>query len=147
MLSLSTSPEFSFLYRYLQFTFFIFVQENLCNPYRCLSNNTTIGLPEEFSIYFQTMDVKKVLKRKLPRIGGCFATALDGCFGSEDAALRTPYTNNTASRGVLFYSQSQVNQFVREANRKGLQISLHAVGDEVILSRSLRLGRRFSRTV
>ncbi|OQY32904.1 MAG: hypothetical protein B6241_09595 [Spirochaetaceae bacterium 4572_59] len=38
-------------------------------------------------VFFQTMNTSKVLKRKLPRIGGCFATALAGCFGSMDAAL------------------------------------------------------------
>ncbi|HPO50057.1 MAG TPA: amidohydrolase family protein, partial [Spirochaetota bacterium] len=35
--------------------------------------------PFQMRIFFQTMDILKVTKRKLPRIGGCFATALDGC--------------------------------------------------------------------
>ncbi|HBP37479.1 MAG TPA: metal-dependent hydrolase with the TIM-barrel fold protein [Clostridiales bacterium] len=80
-------------------------------------------------IYFQTMDIAKVLRRKLPRIGGCFATALDGCFGSEDAALLEPYTNDSQNRGVLFYTDSQVTEFVKAANRANLQVSLHAIGD------------------
>ncbi|MGV7929068.1 MAG: amidohydrolase family protein [Spirochaetota bacterium] len=42
--------------------------------------------PLQVRVYFQTMDVKKATRRGLPRIGGCFATALDGCFGSVDAA-------------------------------------------------------------
>lgn len=42
----------------------------------------------QMRVFFQTMDVKKVRKRHLLRVGGCFATALDGCFGSKDAALR-----------------------------------------------------------
>jgi len=92
----------------------------------------SLGLPEEFRIYFQTMDVNKVVKRKMPRLGGCFATALDGSFGSEDAALRLPYSNNPESKGILFYSQSQVNTFVRQANREGLQIAMHTLGDAAI---------------
>jgi hypothetical protein len=90
------------------------------------------GLPLQYRIYFQTMDVRKVTRRNLPRIGGCFATALDGCFGTEDAALSEPYTNNPANRGFLAYSQQQVNAFVKEANRTGLQVSLHAIGDAAV---------------
>ncbi len=90
------------------------------------------GLPQAFRIFFQTMDVNKAQRRKLPRIGGCFATALDGCFGSEDAALRQPYSNNPRSRGTLFYSQEAVNDFMVKANRAGLQIAVHAIGDAAI---------------
>ena len=90
------------------------------------------GLPQTFQVFFQTMDVKKIQRRKLPRIGGCFATALDGCFGSEDAALKEPYANNPQSLGTLFYSQDTVNDFVRKSNRAGLQIAMHAIGDAAI---------------
>lgn len=90
------------------------------------------GLPQKFRTFFQTMNVKKVLRRKMPCIGGCFATALDGCFGSEDAALKEPYTNNPNNIGTLFYSQKDVNDFVKTANRHGLQIAMHAIGDAAI---------------
>ena len=82
-----------------------------------------------FRIFFQTMEVKKVLKRKLPRIGGCFATALDGCFGAADAALLKPYSNDPGNRGILFYPDEKVIEFAKEANRAGLQIEFHAIGD------------------
>jgi len=87
------------------------------------------GLPQDFRIFFQTMDVKKVQKRRLPRIGGCFRLALDGCFGSEDAALLEPYANDPDNRGFLSYTQGEVDQFCVEANRQGLQIAIHAIGD------------------
>ncbi len=90
------------------------------------------GLPVDFRIFFQTLDVQKVLRRKLPRIGGCFATALDGCFGSQDAALREPYSNNPQNSGTLFYTQAQITDFAVRANRKGLQIAVHAIGDAAI---------------
>ena len=79
-------------------------------------------------LFFQTMDTKKVLKRKLPRIGGCFATALDGCFGSVDAALTKPY-EGSENCGILYYSDKEVTEFCKKANRLGLQIELHAIGD------------------
>jgi len=90
------------------------------------------GLPQDFRIFFQTMDINKVQKRKLPRIGGCFRLALDGCFGSEDAALLEPYSNNPENRGFLSYTQEQISRFCIEANRQGLQIAVHAIGDAAV---------------
>jgi hypothetical protein len=81
---------------------------------------------------FQTMDLKKVLKRKLPRIGGCFATALDGCFGACDAALKEPYTNDSENKGILFYTDEEVQAFTKGANREGLQIQMHCIGDAAV---------------
>lgn len=83
-------------------------------------------------LFFQTMAVEKVLKRKLPRIGGCFATALDGCFGACDAALHEPYTNDPENRGILYQSEEEVFEFARKANRAGLQIEMHAIGDAAV---------------
>lgn len=83
----------------------------------------------QMRIFLQSLDVSKATRRKLPRIGGCFATALDGCFGSQDAALLEPYRDNPASRGVTFYPDERVVAFARQANRAGLQIEMHAIGD------------------
>lgn len=82
----------------------------------------------QLRVFFQTMDVNKVKKMKLPRIGGCFATALDGCFGSEDAGMLEPY-EGTENRGVIYYSDEKVTDFCKKANRAGLQIEMHAIGD------------------
>lgn len=83
--------------------------------------------------YLQTMEIDKVIKRRLPRIGGCFECALDGTFGSKDAALIEPYADNEENRGILFYSDAQVNDFVKKANRAGLQVQLHCVGDAAVV--------------
>ena len=82
----------------------------------------------QMRVYMQTMDVKKAKKRRLPRIGGCFDAALDGCFGSADAAMLEPYEGSDDC-GVLYYTDEQVAAFCKEANRAGLQIELHAIGD------------------
>lgn len=82
----------------------------------------------QMRVFMQTMNVKDATKRHLPRIGGCFKAALDGCFGSMDAAMLEPYTN-TQNQGVLYYSDEEVIQFCKEANRAGLQIEMHAIGD------------------
>jgi predicted amidohydrolase YtcJ len=83
-------------------------------------------------LFFQTMEIDKVLKRSLPRIGGCFATALDGCFGRCDAALNAPYSNDSDNRGILFYPDEEVIEFTKRANRAGLQIEFHTIGDAAI---------------
>ena len=89
-------------------------------------------------VFFQTMDISKVTKRKLPRIGGCFATALDGCFGSLDAALHSPYENSD-NKGILFYGDEEVKDFCIKANREGLQIQMHAIGDAAFDQAALAL--------
>jgi predicted amidohydrolase YtcJ len=89
------------------------------------------GLDSGFQgrVYFQTMDIGKVRRRGLPRVGGCFAAALDGCFGSADAALLEPYSDDARSKGTLFFSDRQAADFVKRANRAGLQAAMHAIGD------------------
>lgn len=83
----------------------------------------------QLRVFPQSLDVRVARSRGLPRIGGCFACALDGCFGSRDAAMREPYADQPDNRGVLYYSDAQVIDFCREANRAGLQIEMHAIGD------------------
>lgn len=80
-------------------------------------------------VFPQSMDVRVATRRKLPRIGGCFACALDGCFGSRDAALLEPYADGSDDKGVLYYTDQQVVDFCKRANRAGLQIEMHAIGD------------------
>ena len=82
----------------------------------------------QMRVYFQTLDVEKAAKRNMTRIGGCFEAALDGCFGSMDAALLQPYENSD-DKGVLYYSDEKVIDFCKKANRAGMQIQIHAIGD------------------
>ncbi|MDD6194941.1 MAG: amidohydrolase family protein [Lachnospiraceae bacterium] len=82
----------------------------------------------QIRVFMQSMTPEKVIKRKLPRIGGCFACALDGCFGSMDAAMKEPY-EGTQDSGVLYHTDEQVTEFCKKANRAGLQIEMHAIGD------------------
>lgn len=94
---------------------------------RWFSNGINNGM--QLRVYFQTMKVEDAVKRKLSRIGGCFKCALDGCFGSQDAAMIEPY-KNTDNYGVLYYSDEEVIKFVKEANRANLQVEIHAIGDK-----------------
>ena len=84
----------------------------------------------QLRVFPQPMNIKVATSRKLPRIGGCFESALDGCFGSHDAAMLEPYIDAEGGNGVLYYSDEKVIEFCKEANRAGLQIEMHAIGDK-----------------
>lgn len=83
----------------------------------------------QLRVFPQPMNIKVALGRKLPRIGGCFESALDGCFGSHDAAMKEPYIDEEGGDGVLYYTDEKVIDFCKAANRAGLQIEMHAIGD------------------
>ena len=84
----------------------------------------------QLRVYPQSMNIKVATSRHLPRIGGCFECALDGCYGSQDAAMNEPYTNDPENSGILYYSDEKVIDFCKKANRAGLQIEMHAIGDK-----------------
>ena len=83
----------------------------------------------QLRVFPQSMNIRVATSRKLPRIGGCFECALDGCFGSHDAAMNEPYVDEAGGDGVLYYSDEKVTEFCKAANRAGLQIEMHAIGD------------------
>jgi predicted amidohydrolase YtcJ len=87
-------------------------------------------LPLRLVLYYQTMDVDKVLELGLPRIGGCIL--LDGDVGPHTAALSEPYADDPNCYGTLYYTQDEIDAFVLKAHRAGLQIAFHAVGDAAV---------------
>ena len=87
-------------------------------------------LPLRFVLYYQTLDVDRVLDLGLPRIGGCIL--LDGDVGPHTAALSEPYVDDPTSCGTLYYSQEQIDSFVLKAHKAGLQVAMHAVGDAAV---------------
>ncbi len=87
-------------------------------------------LPLRLVLYYQTMDVERVLALGLPRIGGCIL--LDGDVGPHTAALSEPYADNPMCYGTLYHTQDEIDAFARKAHRAGLQIAFHAVGDAAV---------------
>jgi hypothetical protein len=81
-------------------------------------------------LYYQTMDVDKVVAIGLPRIGGCIL--LDGDVGPHTAALSKPYADDPECYGTLYHSQEEINAFVLKAHKAGLQVAMHAVGDAAV---------------
>jgi predicted amidohydrolase YtcJ len=88
------------------------------------------SLPLRFVFYYQILDVEKVLNLGLPRIGGCIL--LDGDVGPHTAALSEPYIDDPECYGTLYYAQEEIDRFVLEAHKAGLQVAMHAVGDAAV---------------
>ena len=86
-------------------------------------------LPIDTVVYSQFEDVERVCALGLPRIGGCLL--LDGSFSSGTAALAEPYADREGN-GVLYYEDEHLTSFFRAAHERGLQISVHALGERAI---------------
>jgi len=87
-------------------------------------------LPLRLVLYYQTMDVDRVIELGLPRIGGCIL--LDGDVGPHTAALSEPYMDDPACYGTLYHAQQEIDAFVLKAHQAGLQVAMHAVGDAAV---------------
>ena len=70
------------------------------------------------------------------RIGGLKAF-IDGSLGSHTAAMFAPFTDSPADSGLLVEDPASLHQRIRDADRAGLQVMVHAIGDRAI---NLQLG-------
>ncbi len=55
----------------------------------------------------------------------------DGSIGARTAALNSPYPG-TKNYGILNYETTELERIVEEANRRGIQIFIHAIGERAI---------------
>jgi predicted amidohydrolase YtcJ len=65
------------------------------------------------------------------RIGGIKIIS-DGSLGARTAALEAPYSDDPLNRGVMIYSQEELDKIISEAHRYDFQIAAHAIGDRAI---------------
>lgn len=87
-------------------------------------------LPIHVEHFFQSMNVELAKALKLPRVGGCIC--LDGAGFEGTMATREPYNDGPFPTGVLYYTDEEVYQFMWKANKAGLQMAMHALGDRAI---------------
>lgn len=92
--------------------------------------NLLSRLPAEVVIFYQTTNIQKVKEFGLTRIGGCIL--IDGSFSSHTAALKEEYADKKGEKGVLYFSDDELLSFLKSADKEGLQIAVHAVGDRAI---------------
>jgi predicted amidohydrolase YtcJ len=53
----------------------------------------------------------------------------DGALGSRGAALLEDYHDEPGNKGLLFYSQDELNQMLLKGASAGFQMNIHAIGD------------------
>ena len=56
----------------------------------------------------------------------------DGALGSRGASLLEPYSDDSENRGLLFWTQAELDEQVAFANKHGFQTGIHAIGDRAI---------------
>ncbi len=78
----------------------------------------------------QTLNIKKVKELGLNRIGGCIL--IDGSFGSHTAALREDYSDQEGEKGILYFTDEELFNFQKEADKNNLQMAFHCIGDRAI---------------
>ncbi|RLF04949.1 MAG: amidohydrolase [Thermoprotei archaeon] len=57
---------------------------------------------------------------------------LDGSFGARTAALREPYSDDPGNYGLLLLDRRRLEEAMRLAERAGLQLATHAIGDRAL---------------
>ena len=65
------------------------------------------------------------------RIGG-LKGFVDGSLGSHTAAMLDPFTDAPTDRGLFVNSEADLREWTNGADRAGLQVSVHAIGDRAI---------------
>ncbi|OQA50105.1 MAG: N-substituted formamide deformylase precursor [Firmicutes bacterium ADurb.Bin300] len=83
-------------------------------------------------IFIQSFNIKKAKKRGIDRLGGCFECALDGSITSSDAALYEPY-EGTDNRGILFHSDEELYDKIKNIHLAGMAFQMHAIGDRAVI--------------
>ena len=86
----------------------------------------------QIRLFIQSFDVKKAKRRGIPRLGGCFETALDGSIASGDAAFTIPYEGTDDDHGRLYHTDSELYERLTKVHKAGLQIQMHAIGDAAV---------------
>ena len=65
------------------------------------------------------------------KIGG-LKGFVDGSLGSHTALFHDPYTDDHAAHGMFISTPDSIKKWVKNADKAGLQITVHAIGDEAI---------------
>lgn len=57
---------------------------------------------------------------------------LDGALGTKTAFLRDPYADDPSTRGMILWNKDKLRKVIEDANKFGLQIAVHTIGDAAL---------------
>ncbi len=63
---------------------------------------------------------------------GFYKIYTDGSLGARSARLKEPYSDDPQQVGVMNHTQEELNQLIKTAYDRDLQIGIHAIGDKAI---------------
>lgn len=86
--------------------------------------------PIDMVLFYQTMDIEKIISMGLKRVGGCLY--VDGTLGARTAALSFEYADYPGTMGSLLLTQQEINDFVLKCYKNNLQLALYTIGDRAI---------------
>jgi predicted amidohydrolase YtcJ len=89
--------------------------------------------------YRPLSDVRRVAERikkdgvgdEWLKIGG-LKGFIDGSLGSKTASMHQPYLDKHNHKGIYITPKDSLTLWIDEAERSGLQVALHAIGDEAV---------------
>jgi predicted amidohydrolase YtcJ len=90
-----------------------------------------VYIPPEAIDFVEEKKIRERLKGPSVRINGVKLFA-DGSLGARTAALREPYTDDPANSGLLRYTDEEMKRKVVDAQERGYQVIVHAIGDRAV---------------
>ncbi|GAI57777.1 unnamed protein product, partial [marine sediment metagenome] len=57
---------------------------------------------------------------------------VDGSFGASSGALYEPYINDPKNYGLLRILPEKLNNLAKQADKRGMQLSIHVIGDRAL---------------
>src|SRR5439155_26570606 len=67
----------------------------------------------------------------LLRVGACKLFS-DGSLGAQTALLSAPYSDKPQTRGIRIYDPGDLKRKAADAQAKGFQLAIHAIGDQAV---------------
>ena len=96
-----------------------------------LSINYRVYIPPEALTFVEDRGLRGKLAGDRVRIMGVKVYA-DGSLGASTAALREPYADDPSNTGILRHTDAELSEIVDRADRAGLQVIVHAIGDRAV---------------
>jgi len=90
-----------------------------------------LGIPVDFLDQLVKLGLLTGFGDDMVRIGFVKILA-DGSLGARTAALKEPYSDKPDTWGMMLYTRKKLNNLILKAHKAGLQLGVHAIGDQAV---------------
>jgi len=81
--------------------------------------------------YLLTLGLRGRFGNNWLKVGG-IKLMVDGSIGARTAALMEPYSDEPSNKGMVLIEEDDIVEIIKNANKGGLQVAAHAIGDRAI---------------